>query len=118
MSSAGSRPRGSKSLHLHLPLPSMGELKRPPSRKPITGNAVPDWAQPVSRKLTTMAGTIQPASLSLLTCGAFHFRCARPTSRLLARRADGIFVAPFEQSEIDPDLFRAAMRGADKEDRL
>jgi bifunctional non-homologous end joining protein LigD len=26
----------------------------------------------------------------------------------LARRPDGIFVAPFEQGEIGPDLFRAA----------
>ncbi len=29
-------------------------------------------------------------------------------ARLLARRLDGIFVAPFEQGEIGPDLFRAA----------
>jgi ATP-dependent DNA ligase len=29
-------------------------------------------------------------------------------ARLLARRSDGIFVAPFEQGEIGPDLFRAA----------
>ena len=29
---------------------------------------------------------------------------------LLARRPDGIFVAPFEQGEIGPDLFRAACR--------
>jgi bifunctional non-homologous end joining protein LigD len=28
--------------------------------------------------------------------------------RLLARRPDGIFVAPFEQGEIGPELFRAA----------
>jgi bifunctional non-homologous end joining protein LigD len=28
----------------------------------------------------------------------------------LARRPDGIFVAPFEQGEIGPDLFRAACR--------
>jgi ATP-dependent DNA ligase len=28
--------------------------------------------------------------------------------RLLVRRPDGIFVAPFEQGEIGPDLFRAA----------
>jgi hypothetical protein len=27
---------------------------------------------------------------------------------LLARRLDGVFVAPFEQGEIGPDLFRAA----------
>jgi bifunctional non-homologous end joining protein LigD len=29
-------------------------------------------------------------------------------SQLLARWPDGIFVAPFEQGEIGPDLFRAA----------
>ena len=29
-------------------------------------------------------------------------------SRLLARRPDGIFVAPFERGESGPDLFRAA----------
>ena len=29
-------------------------------------------------------------------------------ARLLARRPDGIFVAPFEQGEIGTDLFRAA----------
>ena len=29
-------------------------------------------------------------------------------ARLLARRPDGIFVAPFEQGEIGPELFRAA----------
>jgi bifunctional non-homologous end joining protein LigD len=31
-------------------------------------------------------------------------------ARLLARRPDGIFVAPFEQGEIGPDLFRAALQ--------
>jgi ATP-dependent DNA ligase len=31
-------------------------------------------------------------------------------ARLLARRPDGIFVAPFEQGAIGPDLFRAACR--------
>jgi hypothetical protein len=30
--------------------------------------------------------------------------------RLLARRPDGIFIAPFEQREIGPDLFQAARR--------
>jgi bifunctional non-homologous end joining protein LigD len=30
------------------------------------------------------------------------------SARLLARRSDGIFAAPFEQGEIGPDLFRAA----------
>ena len=29
-------------------------------------------------------------------------------AQLLARRPDGMFVAPFEQGEIGPDLFRAA----------
>jgi bifunctional non-homologous end joining protein LigD len=31
-------------------------------------------------------------------------------ARLLARRTDGIFVAPFELGEIGPDLFRQACR--------
>jgi ATP-dependent DNA ligase len=31
-------------------------------------------------------------------------------ARILARRPDGIFVAPFEQGEIGPELFRAACR--------
>ena len=42
-------------------------------------------------------------------------RATRPPSlpkarlaRLLARRPDGIFIAPFEAGEIGPDLFRAA----------
>ncbi|WP_439400324.1 DNA ligase (plasmid) [Bradyrhizobium sp. PMVTL-01] len=30
--------------------------------------------------------------------------------RLLARRPEGIFVSPFEQGEIGPDLFRAACK--------
>jgi bifunctional non-homologous end joining protein LigD len=29
-------------------------------------------------------------------------------ARLLSRRSDGIFIAPFEQGQIGPDLFRAA----------
>ena len=29
-------------------------------------------------------------------------------ARLLARRVDGIYLAPFEQGEIGPDLFRHA----------
>ena len=29
-------------------------------------------------------------------------------ARLLVRRTQGIFIAPFEQGEIGPDLFRAA----------
>jgi bifunctional non-homologous end joining protein LigD len=31
-------------------------------------------------------------------------------ARLLVRRPDGILVAPFQQGEIGPDLFRAACR--------
>jgi bifunctional non-homologous end joining protein LigD len=31
-------------------------------------------------------------------------------ARLLARRPDGIFIAPFEQGEIGPDLFRQACK--------
>ena len=31
-----------------------------------------------------------------------------PAVRLLARRPDGVFAAPFEQGEIGPDLFTAA----------
>jgi bifunctional non-homologous end joining protein LigD len=31
-------------------------------------------------------------------------------AQLLARRSDGIFVAPFEQGEIGPELFDAACR--------
>jgi bifunctional non-homologous end joining protein LigD len=31
-------------------------------------------------------------------------------ARLLARRTDGIFIAPFEQGEIGPDLFRQACK--------
>ena len=33
-------------------------------------------------------------------------------ARLLVRRPDGIFAAPFEQGEIGPDLFRAARCGS------
>ncbi len=37
--------------------------------------------------------------------------CARPTwSQQLARRPDGITVAPFERGEIGHELFRAACR--------
>jgi hypothetical protein len=46
--------------------------------------------------------------LTARTCEGFH--CMRKTNlaRLLARRPDGIFVAPFEHGEIGPDLYRAA----------
>jgi hypothetical protein len=39
----------------------------------------------------------------------FRFRCAKANlARLLARRPEGIFLSPFEQGEIGPDLFRKA----------
>jgi bifunctional non-homologous end joining protein LigD len=38
----------------------------------------------------------------------FPLRRKTNLARLLARQPDGIFVAPFEQGEIGPDLFRAA----------
>jgi hypothetical protein len=37
-------------------------------------------------------------------------RLASPEARLLVGRPDGIFVAPFEQGEIGPDLYCAACR--------
>jgi bifunctional non-homologous end joining protein LigD len=40
-----------------------------------------------------------------------HMRKAN-LEQLLARRPDGITVAPFERGEIGPDLFRAACRWA------
>jgi ATP-dependent DNA ligase len=42
---------------------------------------------------------LRPLPLSLRKTNLAH---------LLARRPDGIFVAPYEQGEIGPDLFRAA----------
>jgi hypothetical protein len=42
-------------------------------------------------------------------CASFHCRCARPTWRdYWLRRPGGIFVNPFEQAAIGPDLFRKA----------
>jgi ATP-dependent DNA ligase len=38
---------------------------------------------------------------------SLHFRKTN-LARLLTRRADGIHLAPFEQGEIGPDLFKAA----------
>jgi bifunctional non-homologous end joining protein LigD len=43
-----------------------------------------------------------------MTCD-LHLRKAN-LEQLLARRPDGITVAPFERGEIGPDLFRAACR--------
>src|SRR6201984_2743147 len=43
------------------------------------------------------------------TCAAYRYRCARQTSPACSRAGlTVIFVAPFEQGEIGPDLFRAA----------
>ena len=45
------------------------------------------------------------------TCAACPLSMRRTNlDRLLARRPDGIFVAPFEQGEIGPELFEAACR--------
>lgn len=40
---------------------------------------------------------------------ALHLR-KNHLARLLARRIDGIFISPFEQGEIGPDLFRHACK--------
>jgi hypothetical protein len=45
-----------------------------------------------------------PFAEHLLDNGSSHL------DRLMARHPDGIFVAPFEQGEIGPDLFQAACR--------
>ena len=42
-------------------------------------------------------------------CASCRCHCARPNlARLLARRVDGIHLAPFKQGEIGQDLFRHA----------
>ena len=43
-----------------------------------------------------------------MICGSYLYTCKTNLARLLARRADGIHLPPFEQGEIGPDLFRAA----------
>jgi hypothetical protein len=43
-----------------------------------------------------------------IVLGVFAAICKTNLARLLARWPDGIFVAPFEQGEIAPDLFRHA----------
>jgi bifunctional non-homologous end joining protein LigD len=45
--------------------------------------------------------------LTATTCATSRYRCARPTS-IGRDRPDGIFVNPFEQGAIGPDLFLAA----------
>jgi hypothetical protein len=54
---------------------------------------------------------VAPASVTVRVFGRRHddpFHALwRPAS---ARRPEGIFVAPFEQGEIGPDLFRAACK--------
>jgi ATP-dependent DNA ligase len=63
------------------------------------------------------AGTMEEVQLYAFDIMALDGEDLRPMplslrktnlARLLARRPDGIFVAPFEQGEIGPDLFRAA----------
>ena len=61
-----------------------------------------------------MINEVQFCGFDALALDGEHLR-ALPLSlrkinlaRLLARRPDGIFVAPFEQGEIGPDPFRAA----------
>jgi hypothetical protein len=44
------------------------------------------------------------------TCEALGDNAEDHLARLLARRTEGIFIAPFEQGEIGPDLFRRACR--------
>jgi hypothetical protein len=47
--------------------------------------------------------------LSSMTCRQLPLSMRKVNlARLLARRTEGIFIAPFEQGEIGPDLFRAA----------
>jgi bifunctional non-homologous end joining protein LigD len=55
---------------------------------------------------------VQLYAFDILALDGENLRSMRKTNlaRLLARRPDGIFVAPFERGEIGPDLFRAACR--------
>ena len=53
---------------------------------------------------------VQLYAFDILALGGEDLRKLPLSTRLLARRPDGIFVAPFEQGEIGPDLFRAACR--------
>ena len=59
---------------------------------------------------------VQPYAFDILALGGDDLRQLplklRKTNlaQLLARRSDGIFVAPFEQGEIGPELFDAACR--------
>ncbi len=74
-------------------------------------DGVPDFNVLHSRKHDE---EVQPYAFDILTLDGEDLRplplSLRKTNlaRLLARRPDGIFVAPFEQGEIGPDLFRAA----------
>jgi hypothetical protein len=48
---------------------------------------------------------------TVMTCASFHCPCERLTfNGCWHGRPDGIFIAPFEQGEIGPDLFSAACR--------
>jgi bifunctional non-homologous end joining protein LigD len=75
------------------------------------GDGIPDFNVLHSRKHD---GEVQLYAFDILALDGEDLHplplSLRKTSlaRLLARRPDGIFVAPFEQGEIGPDLFRAA----------
>ncbi|WP_347710895.1 DNA ligase [Bradyrhizobium sp. CB1650] len=69
---------------------------------------------PCTPASTTTKCSYTPSIFSrwvVTTCGPcpLHMRKAN-LEQLLARRPDGITVAPFERGEIGPDLFRAACR--------
>jgi bifunctional non-homologous end joining protein LigD len=67
-------------------------------------DSVPDFNALHSRKHDE---EVQLYAFDLLTLDGEDLRKTN-LARLLARRPDGIFVAPFEQGEIGPDLFCAA----------
>jgi hypothetical protein len=66
-------------------------------------------------------GTVsQPNAAAFVTRGFADLPLSRRKTnpaRLLARRPDGIFVAPLEPGEIGPDLFRAACNVSKRRDR-
>jgi hypothetical protein len=74
-------------------------------------DGVADFDAPHSRKHDE---EVQLYAFDILALDSDDLRGLPPSmrktnlARLLARRPDGIFVAPFEQGQIGPDLFRAA----------
>jgi hypothetical protein len=59
-------------------------------------------------RLRGMSGARTALQIPALHKRRCRSACGRPSSRLLARRVDGIFLSDFEQGEIGPDLFRHA----------